>query len=126
MERRISAASFPRRQRLERQCMHGACEFRSQRRVNHAVTVDPALPFEGSRHNIDSEMRLAARPVAGMAFMKMRFIDDIEAFRRESFVQLVCDSVLDGHAGGNTAQAALRQRESFAMSRLEAFCIALS
>jgi len=51
--------------------MHGALKFPGQRCINHAVTLDPALPFEGGRYNIDPEMRLAARPVAGMAFMKM-------------------------------------------------------
>ena len=42
-----------------------------QNRINHAMAFDPALPFEGLRHDIDPEMRLAARPVAGMAFMQM-------------------------------------------------------
>jgi hypothetical protein len=56
---------------LKRQRMDGACEFRRQRRVNHAVTLYPALPFERLRYNIDPEMRLAARPVAGMALMQM-------------------------------------------------------
>ena len=51
--------------------MHGAGEFRGQHRVNHAVAIDPALACEGWRHNIDPEMRLAARPVAGMALMQM-------------------------------------------------------
>ena len=36
-----------------------------------AVAFDPALPFEGRRHNIQPEVRLAARPVAGMALMQM-------------------------------------------------------
>src|SRR4051812_49222361 len=105
---------FTRRMRLDRQRMHPPREFHRQRRVNHAMAFDPALPFEGFRHNIEPEMRFAVRPVAGMAFMKMRFIDDIDAFRRESFAQLVCDSVLHGHGGGNTHPAAVRQRESFA------------
>ena len=56
---------------LDRQRVHGAGEFRRQRRINHAVALDPALPFEGGRHNINPEMRLAARPVAGMALMQM-------------------------------------------------------
>ena len=51
--------------------MHAACEFRGQRRIYHAVAIDPALPFEGLRHDIDAEVRLAARPMAGMAFMQM-------------------------------------------------------
>jgi len=42
-----------------------------QRCINHAVAFDSALPFEGGRYDIDPEVRLAARPVAGMALMKM-------------------------------------------------------
>ena len=53
------------------QGMNRALEFRVQRRVHHAVALDPALPFEGRRHNIHPEMRLAAWPVAGMALMQM-------------------------------------------------------
>ena len=49
--------------------MHGTGEFARERRVYHAMTLDPALPLEGLRHNIHSEMRLATRPVAGMALM---------------------------------------------------------
>ena len=60
-----------RRLRLDRQRVDGAGEFRRQHRIYHAVAFDPALPFEGRRHDIDPEMRLAARPVAGMALMQM-------------------------------------------------------
>jgi hypothetical protein len=67
----VSAAAMTRPKRRNRQRVNGACEFRGERRVNHAVALDPALPFEGIRYNIDPEMRLAAGPVAGMAFMKM-------------------------------------------------------
>jgi hypothetical protein len=35
------------------------------------MALDPALPFERHRHDIDPEVCLAARPVAGMALMKM-------------------------------------------------------
>ena len=51
--------------------MHGAGKFRRQRRIYHAMALDPALPLEGGRHNIHPEVRLAARPVAGMALMQM-------------------------------------------------------
>jgi hypothetical protein len=60
-----------RRLRLDRQGVHRAGQFGRQRRIYHAMALDPALPFEGGRHNIDPEMRLAARPVAGMALMQM-------------------------------------------------------
>ncbi len=56
---------------VQGKCVHGASKFRSQRRINHAMALDPALPFEGFGHNIDPEMRFAAAPVAGMAFMQM-------------------------------------------------------
>src|ERR1700712_163212 len=65
------ALLFARCVRLDRQRVDGALEFRLQRRIHHAVTFDPALPFEGRRHDIDPEMRLAARPVAGVALMQM-------------------------------------------------------
>jgi hypothetical protein len=35
------------------------------------MAIKPALPFERRRYDIDPEMRLAARPVAGMALMQM-------------------------------------------------------
>ena len=69
--RRGLGRASPGRLRLDRQRVHGAGEFRRQRRINHAVALDPALPFEGRRHNIDPEVRLAARPVAGVALMQM-------------------------------------------------------
>ena len=56
---------------VEGERMHGACKFRGERRINHAVALDAALPFEGVRHNINPEMRLAAGMVAGVAFMQM-------------------------------------------------------
>jgi hypothetical protein len=55
------------------------------------------LPFERFRYDINPEMRFAARLVAGMAFMQMGLIRNVEAFRRESFVQLICDCVPDRH-----------------------------
>src|SRR5215510_4109329 len=62
---------FPRSLRVDGERVHRACQFRRQRRVNHTVALDPALPLEGGRHNINPEMRLAARLVAGMALMQM-------------------------------------------------------
>ena len=62
---------FARRLRMDRKRVHGFSEFRRQRRINHAVALHPALPFEGRRHNIHSKMRFAARPVSGVALMQM-------------------------------------------------------
>jgi hypothetical protein len=73
------------------------------------MTLDPALPLEGLRHNIHPEVRIAARPVAGMALMQMGFVLDLEAFRNESFAQLVCDSLLSCHLAALNLLTAFRQ-----------------
>jgi hypothetical protein len=82
---------------VHRQRVDRACEFRRQKRIYHAMALDPALPFECLRHDIYPEMRLAARPVARVALMQMGFVGDIEAFGRESFAQLLCDVIFCGH-----------------------------
>jgi hypothetical protein len=62
---------FARRPREDREGVDGAFEFAVKRRIYHAVAIDPALPFEGRRYNIDTEMRLTSRPMAGVALMQM-------------------------------------------------------
>ena len=89
--------------------MHGTGKLTRERRVYHAMTLDPALPLEGLRHNINPEMRLAARPVAGMALMQMGFVLDLEAFRNESFAQLVCDNLPGCHGAALNLSTASRQ-----------------
>lgn len=69
--RHVLGRSFGRCLRVNRECMHGIREFLSQRRINHAMALDPALPFERLRYNINTEMRLAARPMPGVALMQM-------------------------------------------------------
>jgi hypothetical protein len=72
-------------------------QFRGQQSVDHPMTVDPALPFEGLRHNIDPEMGFPLRTVAHMTGMQMRFIGHGQAERRESLCQLLCDVIFHGH-----------------------------
>jgi hypothetical protein len=67
------------------------------------MALDPALPFEGRRYDIDPEMRFAARPVSRMTLMQMRFVRDVEAFRQESFTQLVYDSVPGAHEAADNS-----------------------
>lgn len=77
--------------------MHAAVEFVRQGLVDHAMAVDPALPFEGPRHDMDAEMRFAAGPVAGMALVQVRFVGDVEAFGVKAsvnFFVIVCRVVL--------------------------------
>lgn len=84
--------------------MNAAREIVRQDRIDHPVALDAALPFEGARHNMNSEMCLAAGAVPGVSFMQMRFIDDVEAFRMESIGQFFGDRVSDGHDMRNIAR----------------------
>jgi hypothetical protein len=60
----MTELAFPRRLRLDRERVHAAGQFRGERRIYHAMAVDPALPFEGGRHDIHPKVRLAARLMA--------------------------------------------------------------
>src|SRR5215472_9590814 len=101
--------TLARRFRVDGERMHGTCELARECRIYHAVTLDPALPFEGLRHDIHTEVCLAPRSVAGMALMQMRLVFDVEAFGMESFAQLICDSLLGCHETGLDLVAAFRQ-----------------
>ena len=63
-------------------------EFVREGVINHAMTCDPALPLEGVSYNIDPEMRSSARPMSGVAFMLMGFIEHLQASRSEGLSEL--------------------------------------
>ena len=58
-------------------------EFVGEGVVNHAMACDPALSLERVSHNIDPEMRFSARPMSGVAFMLMGFVEHLQAQRSE-------------------------------------------
>ena len=58
---------------------------------------DPALPGKGIGGDLDAVMRLAAFPPAGMAGMKMRFVDHGEPAGRERLAQACFDQGLHAH-----------------------------
>ena len=68
--------------------MHAAGKLARQRRVDHAVALEPALSAKGFGHDIQAEVRFAARPVAGVTFVPVGFVFDTQAFGRESLAQL--------------------------------------
>jgi len=80
------------------QRVHAAREVIRKNRINHAMAFDPGLTFEGVRHDMNPEMGLAARPGPGMAFMLVRFVHHLEALRRKSLGQLLCDEIGGSHA----------------------------
>jgi hypothetical protein len=75
-----------------------ARKFIRKATVDHTVALQPGLPFEGLRHDINAEMRLPARAVPGMAFMLVGFVHHFDALRRESLGQLLCDQIGRLHA----------------------------
>jgi hypothetical protein len=72
-------------------------EFVCESSIDHAMAFDPALPLERPCHDIESEMRFPAGAVACMAFMQMRFVLDMQAFRCESRDELGRNDVLHSH-----------------------------
>ena len=78
------------------------------------MTLHAGHAFEEFRHYIDPEMGLPARPMPGMAFVLMRFIQHFQALRGESLGQLLCDQIggphgvrlKDGQAGGQCLRPA--------------------
>ena len=77
--------------------VHAARELGRKRLVDHAVTFNAGLSLERIRHDIDPIMGLPARPVSGVAFMLVRFVNYFEALRRESLGQLFCDEIGGSH-----------------------------
>ncbi len=95
---------FTGRVSVECQRVNRACKFGCQKRIYHAVAVDPGLPIERLRYDINPEMRLAARPMACVALMQMGFVNNIEAFGNESFAQFFYDLIFCGHDLRNIAR----------------------
>lgn len=91
--------------------MYAARKLVRQRRVDHAMTLQPALPAEGLRHDIQPEMSSAARTVSGVAFVPMRLVLDTQAFGRESLSQLSGDEILRLHPGKPSRQHGVKLNE---------------
>ena len=72
-------------------------EFGRERFIHHTVALDPALPSERFRHNINAEMGFAAWAMAGMPRVLVGFVNHIEAQRREGPGQLIQDGVTSTH-----------------------------
>jgi hypothetical protein len=72
----VLGAPLAGRSRVNCQGVHAPVEFAGKRLVDQAVTFEPGLPFEGLCHNIDAEMRLSARPMAGVPTVLVGLIDN--------------------------------------------------
>jgi len=84
--------------------MHAAGKLGGERRVDHAVALEPALPAEGLRHDIKPVVGLAARARAGMAGVLVGLVLNPQTLGCESLLQLFGNPflgthVLDSHGG---------------------------
>jgi hypothetical protein len=61
------------------------------------MAFDPALSPERLRHDMNPEMAFAARPMTGVAFVTVRFVNDLEIMRRKCRVKLFGDPILHLH-----------------------------
>src|SRR6201999_2331923 len=95
--RRFCANGFSWRLRMDGKRVDPSFQLVRQRRIDHAMPLQPALSSEGVRYDIKSEVALAAGAVPGMAFMQMGFVLDMHAFRRESRDQLCRNNILHSH-----------------------------
>jgi hypothetical protein len=77
--------------------MHAAGKLAGEGVIDHTVALDPALSPERFRHDIKTEMSLAAGAMPGVAFMPMRFVLDAKALWCERVAQLFGDEILPSH-----------------------------
>ena len=73
------ALAFSRRRGVNGERVDAAFEFGCKRFIHHAMALDPALPSEGLRHDMYSEMGLATFPMAGVPFVLVGFVNHVEA-----------------------------------------------
>jgi hypothetical protein len=99
--------------------VHTTGKFGRKRRINQAMALQPALPGEGLRHDIHSEMTFPAGAVASMALVPVRLIHHPQAVRPESFGQLPCDEVMGSHRPALPTLPGRRQRAAAAHGRNE-------
>jgi hypothetical protein len=93
----MSRPAFARRRGVDRERVDAAFELTDKCCVDHAVALEPALPAERLRHNIHSEMSLAALAISGMPGVLVGFVDHVEARGSESLGQLLRDKIAPCH-----------------------------
>jgi len=75
----------------QRQGMHPVPQLVRKHGEDEALALDARFSREGRRGDQDAEMRLAARPRAGMADMHMRLIDHVEMHGCEGLFKFASD-----------------------------------
>ena len=74
-----------------------ATQFGREHVVDQPVTLNPGLPFERLRHNINAEVRLAPRPVARVSVVLSALIEHAQVVGCEGLVELLNNRVSGSH-----------------------------
>jgi hypothetical protein len=117
-----AVSSSPRGARVNRKRVDAARKLVGKHLVHHAVALDPALPFERRRYNMDPVMGFAAGPVACVSGMQVRLIGDVEMRRGKCPGQLFDQSILPRHAARLAVEMRLLNAQPFGLLPLESGC----
>jgi len=79
---------------MDRQRVYACGQFTGKCLIDHAVAFEAAPTLERRGHDIDPKVRLAPRPMPGMALVLLRFVHDAQAVWRECLGQLSRDNRL--------------------------------
>jgi hypothetical protein len=100
--------AFARRRSMDGEGVDAVLKLVDKCRIDHAVTLEPALAAKRFRDDIDPEMSLAARPVPCMPCMLVGLVHHLDALGRERRIQLFCDDVARCHGRAHSARAGSR------------------
>jgi hypothetical protein len=89
--------SFFRGRRVYGERMDTGFELGGERLVDHAVASKSALAPECASHDIHPEMRFSSRPMSGVTFMLMGFVQYAQAQRRKRLGQFPRNGFLHTH-----------------------------
>ena len=99
----------------------------SESAVDHAVALEPGLPFERLRHDINAEMSLPARPVRRHGPRAGAIRHHLEALRARKPRSTFCDKIGGTHAaaahiGGPATNLRVNGRHSLRFEDSRSYC----
>src|SRR5262245_41647920 len=110
MEKPVRSGLLAGRRSVNCERVYAAGKLIGKGRIDHAMTFETGLPFEGIRHNIDAKVRLSPRPMTGMSAVAVGFVDNVQAFGRKGPPQLVGNRTGGVHRRALAAFQPPRQR----------------
>lgn len=82
---------------MDREGMNRPGQFLGKRGIHQPMAFDPAFAGKSGRYDMNPEMTLPTRSVAGMPGMEMRLVDHRQALRLECLFQFSLYLHFDRH-----------------------------